>query len=183
MEMQTAAYTADPWESEVEAMLPEGDGPTVQELQADYLLEKMAEELAALLHLADFTERRVEMIRQHAEIEGQRIQRRLDYLESKLRMCVPYDPAQFEKQYGKKSLKLPHGTLGYRASKESVWITDKDKALSFARSHGLEIKFTESVNKTPLLDYVRTTGEVPDPEECGFELVPPSDDFFVKAGA
>jgi len=175
---ETLAYAM-----ELEAMLPEGDGPTVQELQADYLLEKMREEQAALRHLADFTERRVDMIRQHADIEGQKIQRRLDYLESKLRMCVPYDPDAFVSQYGKKSIKLPHGTIGYRSSKETVEIRDKDAALAFAKANGLDIKVTETVNKTPLLDYVKATGDVPDPDVCGFELVPGSDDFFVKAGA
>jgi hypothetical protein len=175
---EALAYAMD-----VEGAMPEGEGPTVLELQADYLLEKLAEESAAMAHLNDFTERRIQMIRDHAEIEGNKIRGRVEWLEARLRRCVPYDPAGFQEAYGKKSLRLPHGTLGYRSSKESVQIADKDKALEFARSHGIEIKVTESVNKTPLLDYVRTTGDMPDPEVCGFELVPPTDDFFVKAGA
>lgn len=173
----------DPWEDEIEGRLPDGDGPTERELRADYLLETLAELQAELDHLDEFTARRIQMVQDHRDTEAARIQRRMDYLSDRVRACVPYDPAVFASEYGKKSIKLPHGSLGYRSSKESVAITDKEVALAFAKANGIEVKVTEAVNKTPLLDYVKATGEIPDPDVCGFELVPGSDDFFVKAGA
>lgn len=180
--MEAHANQHDPWEDEVESGLPNGDGPTDRELRADYLLETLAELQAELAHLDEFTARRIQMVQDHRDTEAARIQRRMDYLSDRVRACVPYDPAVFASEYGKKSIKLPHGTLGYRSSKETVQIADKEKALAFAKAHGLEIRVTEAVNKTPLLDYVRATGDIPDPDVCGFELVPGSDDFYVKVG-
>lgn len=182
MEAHEKHLTADPWEEAIEQSLPEGDGPTDQELRADYLLEKLAELQAEMDHLDEFTARRSQMVQDHREGEAARIQRRMDYLNDRVRACVPYDPAVFQSTYGKKSIKLPHGTLGYRSSKETVEISDKDKVLGFAKAHGIEVKVSETVNKTPILEWVRTNGEVPDPEVCGFALVPGSDDFYVKVG-
>lgn len=173
----------DPWEFEVERDLPAGDGPTERELRADYLLETLAGLEAELAHLDDFTARRIQMVQDHRDAEAARIQRRIDYLGERVRGCVPYDADTFAREYGKKSIRLPHGTIGYRAARESVDIADGAKAVAWAKAHGVETRVVETVNKTPLLDYVKATGDVPDPDVCGFELVPGSDDFFVKAGA
>lgn len=179
---ESADHETNEYAAEMERHMPQGNEPTDQELRADYLLEKMAEEQEKLDHLNEFTERRIQMIRDHAEIEGLRIKRRMDWLESKVRMCVPYDAREFQSAYGKKSLKLPHGQLGYRSSKETVEIRDPAKALEFARANRIDIKVDEKVNKTPLHEWVKKSGEVPDLEECGFEIMPATDSFFVKVG-
>ncbi len=49
-------------------------------------------------------------------------------------------------------------------------------AVAFAKTHAMEIK--ESVNKTPLLEYFKATGEIPD----GTEYVSSEDKFFLQAG-
>lgn len=170
------------WQLEVEAGLPQVEGPSNAELQADYLLERLGELTEQLRRIDDFTKRRIQMIEDHGREEGGKIQRQIAWLEEKVRFCVGHDPVRFEKEYKKKSIKLPHGQVGYKSSRETVEIQNPDVALAFAKVHGLEIKVTEKVNKTPLLEWVRANGEVPDPEKCGFELVPPSDSFFVKVG-
>lgn len=180
--MNATEIRRDPWEEEVEARLPEGEGATVQELQADYLLEKLADEQAALDHLREFTDRRIQMIRDHAESERLKIMRRVEYLETRIRMCVPTDPEQFQRAYGKKSIRLPHGTLGYRSGREKVEVCDITRAVQWAKANGVEVIVSEQVHKPALADALKKTGEIPDPEECGFALVRAEDAFYVKVG-
>lgn len=165
---------------EVAAGLPAGDDLTAAELRVDYLLEKIAEERTRLDHLEEFTRRRMDMILEHKSMEAGKIERRLAWLESRVREHMPFDAASFRKHYGAKSHRLPHGQIGYRASRASVEITDPAKALAFAKARGLEIKVSESVNKTPLLESVMRDGEEPNPETDGFRFVPPQDEFFVN---
>ena len=166
------------FENEVTAGLPAGDDLTAAELRVDYLLEKAAEERTRLDQLEEFTARRVAMIVEHKSAEASKIEKRLAWLESRIREHIPFDAASFRKHYGAKSHRLPHGQIGYRASRATVEITDPAKALAFAKARGLEVKVSESVNKTPLLESVMRDGEEPNPETDGFRFVPPADEFF-----
>lgn len=165
---------------EVASHLPAGDDLTSSELRVDYLLEKLSEEHARLTQLIDFSDRRVQMIREHQATEAGKIERRCSWLESQIRAHTPGDAARFKFLFGKKSVSLPHGTIGFKASGGGIDITDSEKALAFARKHGLEIKTTYSVNKTPLGEWVKKSGEEPDPERDGFTVLPTVDLFYVK---
>ena len=168
------------WESWIDENMPKGDDLTAAELRADYLLEKQTEAEAQLAHLRDFTARRIAMIADHGAAEAAKIEGRIGYLSSKLRVLVPMDAEKFTATYGKKSLNLPHGKLGFRAVQPTVEIHDAGKALAFAKANGLDVTVKESVGKKPLIQYVKTSGALPDEMEAGFEWVDGYDAFFAK---
>jgi hypothetical protein len=165
---------------EVEAGLPTGEDLTAAECRADYLLEKLAAETERLGRLKEFSERRIRMIREHQEAEGRRLAGRIRWLQDQIRANLPATAVDFRAIYGAKSASLPHGRVGFRASRATVEITDPAKALAFAKARGLAVKVVESVGKTPLIDYVKRTGEEPDPETDGVQLVPAHEEFFVS---
>lgn len=99
----------------------------------------------------------------------------------------------------KKSLNFLTGTAGYRMGQETIRFTDEEKAgiwainyLTFEQFVGVvrSVKRTEAVerfiksyhdyaaigslNKTPFMDYIKETGEIPD----GVELVDAVDNFY-----
>lgn len=161
------------------AGLPDGDTRTERELRLDYLLEKIRAERQEIQQVEAFTERRVKMIRDHCERETAKHRRRIAWLEDQARKCVPLDAERFQKEYGKKSVNLPHGKVGYRHKSETVEIEDTSKALEWVKENGIDFSVSERVTKTPVLDWIREHGEVP-PPESGIELVEGYDDFYVS---
>lgn len=168
------------WEREILDTLPPGDGLTDRDLRVDYLLEQVQKERGKIARADDFASRRVAMIEADRQEKVDMAERRIAWLEGQVRLNLPMDAERFQREYGKKSQKLPHGTVGFRLHQPTVQIDDQELAVSFAEKHGLEIK--KSVNKTPLLNYVKETGDVPNPAECGFDFVDGYDSFFIRAG-
>lgn len=162
------------------AGLPEGEDLTGAELRVDYLLEKLAAEQERIIGLEAFTKRRVDMVMAHKVTEMAKLEKRVAWLESRIREHLPFDAASFKRHYGAKSARLPHGQIGYRAQRATVEIVDHGKALAYAKARGLEIKVVESVNKTPLFEEVVRTSMDPDPMVDGFRFVPARDEFFVS---
>lgn len=77
----------------------------------------------------------------------------------------------------KRSLRLPHGTCGFRRLPEGMTIYDKDRAIAAAEASVPEaVKIEKRLVKTPLLDHFKATGEVLD----GCEHRPGRDKFYVK---
>lgn len=163
----------------IDGELPKGEGEVEDRLRMDWLLEKVAEEEAEITRVADFTNRRMEMVRKHGEAEMVRRQNRIVWLKSVIKMHLPSTGSHMEKVYGKKSLPLPHGTVGFRTNRESIVIEDAAKALRWAKANGLQVATKESVSKTPLHNYVHETGEVPPASECGWRIEPAGEAFFV----
>lgn len=164
---------------EVEAELPDGDGLVgLAEARADYLLERIARERARQDRIHGAAALRVKMIRDNEADECGKVERRIAYLESQVRVQLPGDAGRFKAVYGKKSVSLPHGQIGFKQHRATVEIVDPAKALAFAQAHGLEIRVTQSVNKTPLIEHVMRNSEDPNPETDGFEFVPARDEFF-----
>lgn len=78
---------------------------------------------------------------------------------------------------GKKSLKLPAGTVGFRHSKANVVVSDKQALLDWCReSLPTAILYSESVRKEEVNSYFFEHGVLPP----GCELEPEGDKFFVK---
>ena len=77
-----------------------------------------------------------------------------------------------------KSIKLPHGTVGKRTVPGGPRVLDVDAVLAWAKEHGIPgiVKVTESVNKTAVAEYVKSTGDLPD----GVEIVESREAFDVK---
>lgn len=77
----------------------------------------------------------------------------------------------------KKSVKLLTGTIGYHSGKESIHISDKTKALAWAKTNCPDaIKVEESLLKTPLMEYFKTNGAEPD----GCQYKPATEHFSAK---
>jgi hypothetical protein len=76
---------------------------------------------------------------------------------------------------GKRSVRLPKGTVGYRAGAEGIDITDAPAALAFAVVAGIA-RMEPKVGKTELYAHFKTTGEIPD----GCEVRPAADKFYVE---
>lgn len=168
----------DPFEREVEAALPEGEDRASAMLRADYLLQRIREEEARAEELAQFTARRINMVQEHGTGELLKIRKRVQWLESRLRMHVPPTGDGMEREFSRRSLSLPHGTVGYRRTPESVEILDQAKALQWAKDNGLQVAVKETVHKAPIIEYIRSTGAMPDTD--AIEYRGPSESFYVK---
>ena len=82
-----------------------------------------------------------------------------------------------ENNNGKKTLRLPDGTLGFRHKRAVIQIQDEDRVLDWCRDHLPEaVKVSESVLKTPLNEHLKETGELPP----GCDLDNGGDEFYVK---
>ena len=78
---------------------------------------------------------------------------------------------------GKKTLRLPDGTLGYRRTRMKLQIADDEAVLSWCRQNLPDaVRVKESILKTPLNEHLQDTGEVPP----GCEIDPGGDEFFVR---
>jgi len=75
----------------------------------------------------------------------------------------------------KKSVSTFWGLAGYRKTRGSVEILLMEEAVAFAKKAGIELKVVETVNKTPLKEYIEKTGEIPP----GVEYEPPHDEFYL----
>ena len=112
--------------------------------------------------------------------ENAKLEKAIDWFQYEVRQLVPPDARTFEETYGQKSRRLPYGSIGFRRTPAKVEVYDADKALAWAKAHGLETKVTETVSKTELKK--ATNGEVP-PDECGFGIAAGTDEFYVKTEA
>ncbi len=78
---------------------------------------------------------------------------------------------------GKKSVELPHGTLGWRQKPRSLKVTDDQALLRWAKDAlPGAVEVVEKVNKVEVSKHYRECGEVPQ----GCEEVPERDEFFVR---
>lgn len=156
--------------------VPSGEyGASAAELDAriDVYLAKLGELETEIARNAEIADRRVQMIRAwEAEANG-----RLDREAGWLRQAVASLAEGYD--YGKKkSRALPHGTFGVRQGRDTLEIRDQAAAVAFAQANGLPV--VTSVGKTPLMEHLKATGEVPD----GCELRAATSVFFVQpAGA
>ena len=119
---------------------------------------------------------------------------------AKIDAMIQAGPRKKDKTLKKKSVNLLTGVAGYRQKKETVKVVDEDACkkwavenLSFDEmssfvgsllvgamiikwllSKRLSVGYINRINTTPLLDYIKRTGEIPD----GVELVEAEDTFY-----
>ncbi len=75
----------------------------------------------------------------------------------------------------KKSINLLTGKTGYRTVKGTLQINDEEAAMAWAEQNCPEaVKVTKRLVKTPLMDYLKDTGELPD----GCELTDDVEKFY-----
>lgn len=148
------------------------DDPVNTDVVIDHYLAALADREAEMARNAQVFTRRVAMLEGWLKDVNASAEREAKWLRQQIEAFArDYD---FGK---KKSRALPHGTIGYRASRETLEITDMDAAAAFAVERGLETKV--AVNKTPLLECFRKDGIVPD----GCEYVAGGDHFYIRVGS
>ncbi len=82
-----------------------------------------------------------------------------------------------ENANGKKTLRLPDGSLGFRKKRISLQIEDRELLLDWCRRNLPDaVKVEEDVLKTPLNEHLRETGEVPP----GCDLNAGGDEFYIR---
>jgi phage host-nuclease inhibitor protein Gam len=78
---------------------------------------------------------------------------------------------------GKKTLRLPDGSMGYRRRRPVLQIEDKEQLLDWCKNNLPDaVRVREDVLKTPLNEHLKETGEIP--PGCDLDLG--GDEFFVK---
>jgi phage host-nuclease inhibitor protein Gam len=149
--------------------------PIDLDVRADQLLYRLGNIRSAMQRNEEVADARLQQIREWLTSANESLARQASYTE--------YLIAQIGEvlEFGnKKSRQLPSGKIGWRKAPARVEVQDADKALEFAKQHGLDIQIKESVTKTELKAYIESTGVVP-PEDTGILYVEPRDVFFVMA--
>jgi phage host-nuclease inhibitor protein Gam len=81
------------------------------------------------------------------------------------------------KHNGRKTLRLPDGTLGFRSKRPILQIEDEERVLEWcAQNLPDAVKTSRSILKTPLNEHLKETGEIPP----GCDLDAGGDEFFVR---
>lgn len=85
---------------------------------------------------------------------------------------------EIEKQKGRrKSVKLPAGTMGYRAEPQRVRVDDEAAAIEWARQHCPDaVRVTERISRTAINEHHAASGEVPN----GCAMQPAGERFYIR---
>lgn len=94
------------------------------------------------------------------------------------RQLESWTAAEIAKLNGRrKSISLPAGVCGFRQVPQHVEVVDEQTVIAWARlACPAAIVATEKLLRTPVIQHIEQTGEVPD----GIEIVPPTTKFFVR---
>lgn len=170
------------WEHTLAQMELEGHESiaSIESAQLDVLVDSALERLTKcreeLAHIADVAARRTLMISNWAGDESHAIAKTALYWDGRVRALFPGMDLR-----GKKSKKLPHGTVGTSQKGGGIEIVDQEKADAWAKKNNVEMKATpDIVQKKPIAAYLKGTGDVPDVDKCGWRVVPVHDEFYVK---
>ena len=115
-----------------------------------------------------------------AELEQRRAQREEDFLLRRFGgELEAWARQQVAEQHdGRRSVSLPAGSVGFRTEPRRLAITDDNRLIAWCRANlPCAIRVIESVPKTPLMEHIKLTGEVPD----GAELHGGGERFCVTA--
>ncbi len=153
------------------------DGLADTDSRIDWYFEKIRESQAEIARNDEVAHRRMDMIADWRAGENAKIERRISHMTAMIGTLVPPNVAAMQAEYSKKSRTLPNGSFGYRATPDSVDISDPQAALAFAVTNNLFVKSVHSVTKTALKNHAKATGEM---EGEGWRMVRGSDEFFVK---
>ena len=107
------------------------------------------------------------------ESEERRIQKRIDWCETTLRLYL--------ESTGNKSMSLPYGKLQRRAGRERIDVVLEDTFINWAQNSGNEQLLRTAIrpDKGAILAYVKSTGEEPP----GVELNESDESFTAKPDA
>jgi phage host-nuclease inhibitor protein Gam len=84
---------------------------------------------------------------------------------------------QIAREFRRKSLSLPSGTLGFRTEPQRLTVQDEARVLAWCRSSlPRAVKTAHSVLKSEITDYIKSSGELPP----GVEITGGGERFYVK---
>lgn len=148
----------------------EADTPAPDVL-ADRILDRYREIAAEAAQVERIADARIADIKDWRDGEVHRLQKRMDYLEERLRQLADLliDPEK------KKSMNLPSGRIGFRAGRDRLEVTDKPRFEAWAEKHGVG-RSVWKVTKTDAMNALKNEGLAPE----GAELVEGTDSFYVK---
>lgn len=115
-----------------------------------------------------------------AELEQRRARREEDFLLRRFGSELEtWARRQIDQQHDdRRSVNLPAGCVGFRAEPTRLAVSDEGRLLVWCRANlPSAIRVIESVPKTPLMEYLKLTGECPD----GAELQGGGERFHVTA--
>lgn len=161
---------------EVESSLPAGEDRPAMMLRVDYLLQRIREEEARAEEIAQFTARRIAMVQEHGRTQLHTIERRVQWLKGRVMLHVPATGEGMQREFGKKSLALPHGKVGFRATPSTVKITDMPTVVAWAKKNGVPVDTAESVRVAHLKHHLAVNGEVAE----GAEYIDGSERSYVE---
>lgn len=80
-------------------------------------------------------------------------------------------------QFGRKSLALPAGTIGFRVEPQRIDVQAEPRVMEWCRANlPLAIKRTETLLKSALMDHLKQNGELPP----GVEIMGGNERFFIR---
>ena len=115
------------------------------------------------------------LLRENMEAMARACERRAEHLEWKYGGALQHFLEGETEGSKRKSVRLPHGVLGYRTRPAGVCLTDPGAALAWAREN-LPAAVTESLDRKALAARLLDTGEA-----LPFAaLTPPEETFYIK---
>jgi hypothetical protein len=145
--------------------------PIALDMFIDWRLRRIAQERAEIARNTAVAQAEIARYQQWLEDANSSHHATIAWLESQLR-----EVARVYDFHGKKSRKLPHGTIGFRQQGGRTTILNMEAAIAFAREHAIPVKVTETVSTTAIKEYIESTGET-----LPFvEVEPKVDAFYVK---
>lgn len=134
---------------------------------------------------ANWIVRKILEARRHAErskvfaaVEIRRAQRQEEFFVGRWGLELEeWARREIAKQFKRKSISLPAGLIGLRSVPERLDVRDETRVLAWCRANlPHAIKRSETLLKSPLLEYLRENGEVPP----GVELIGGNEGFFIR---
>ena len=160
-----ASETESDEELALELLPPEKQSFTIRDAgDASWVVRKIVEARARRERIKDWAKMELAAVEREEKFFLQRFG---DELESWLQ----------ENNEGRKTMRLPDGTLGFRKKRPTIQIEDEDRVLDWCESHLPDaIRIKRSVLKTPLNEHLQATGELPH----GCDLDAGGDEFYVR---
>ena len=104
------------------------------------------------------------------------LERRIEFFEKRF----GHEMEQWTSQnlpYNRKSIKLQNGTVGFRKSRETIKIVDKEENIEWVKNNCPDaLRQKEYTTKTEQIEHLQETGEMP----AGVDLQPAENKFYIK---
>ena len=135
---------------------------SMDRLRADQLLAAVAVLEGQMSDVNELVDKEIKLLEDYRSTELSRLERKRSWL--------IFNLDGFMRSTGEKTIRLPHGILKLRKSKDRIAVVAMDKFLAIGKKLGLLRTVPESVSPDiqAILSRIKTTGEIPE----GIEFIP-----------